>query len=210
MTVAIADKLKPVASATVAALQRQGLAVWLITGDNRRCARAVAEQAGIKPDNILAEVLPGEKSQQVKSLQEGQQRVAMVGDGINDAPALAQADLGIAVGCGSDVAIETADAVLVKDDLRDVVVVLHLARAVFSRIQLNFVWALGFNCLGIPIACGLLYPAFQVRLPPEVAGAAMALSSVAVVSSSLLLRRYTPPRWLYPSCIKPSRARNMP
>jgi Cu+-exporting ATPase len=104
--------------------------------------------------------------------------------------------LGIAVGCGSDVAIETADAVLVKDDLRDVVVTLHLSRAVFNRIKLNFVWALGFNILGIPLAAGLLYPFAQIRLPPEVAGGAMALSSVTVVTSSLLLRRYRPPKAL--------------
>ena len=198
VTVAISDQLKTVAPAAIAGLKRMGIAVWLITGDNKRCARAIAQLAGITPENILSEVLPGEKADQISTLQQGGTRsVAMVGDGINDAPALAQADLGIAVGCGSDVAIETADAVLVKDDLRDVAVAIHLSRAVFSRIKLNFVWALGFNCLGIPLAMGVLYPAIKVRLPPEVAGAAMALSSVTVVSSSLLLRRYKPPAWLY-------------
>ena len=127
----------------------------MITGDTRRCALAVARGVGIDDENVLAEVVPGEKSAKISSLQrDGTVRVAMVGDGINDAPALAQADLGIAVGCGSDVAIETADAVLVKDDLRDVVISLHLSRAVFNRIRLNFVWALGFNILGIPLAAG--------------------------------------------------------
>ena len=198
MTVAVADMLKPVSKIAVQALQKQGLDVWMITGDNRRCGLAVAKQAGIDADHVLAEVIPGEKSAKIVELQQnGTGRVAMVGDGINDAPALAQADLGIAVGCGSDVAIETADAVLVKDDLRDVVVTLHLARVVFNRIRLNFVFALGFNCLGIPLAAGAMYPATQVRLPPEAAGMAMALSSFTVVSSSLLLRRYLPPKYLY-------------
>ena len=197
MTVTVADVLKPVAATAVKALRDQGLEVWMITGDNRRCGLAVAKQAGIAPDRVLAEVVPGEKSAKIQELQQdGAERVAMIGDGINDAPALAQADLGIAVGCGSDVAIETADAVLVKDDLRDVVVTLHLSRAVFNRIKLNFVWALGFNILGIPLAAGLLYPFAQIRLPPEVAGGAMALSSVTVVTSSLLLRRYRPPKAL--------------
>jgi Cu+-exporting ATPase len=197
MTVSVADVLKPAAVTAVEALRKQGLQVWMITGDNRRCGLAVARQAGIAADHVLAEVVPGEKSAKIKELQrDGAERVAMVGDGINDAPALAQADIGIAVGCGSDVAIETADAVLVKDNLCDVVVALHLSRVVFNRIRLNFVWALGFNILGIPLAAGLLYPAMQVRLPPEAAGAAMALSSVTVVSSSLLLRRYKPPKYL--------------
>jgi Cu+-exporting ATPase len=141
VTVAISDQLKPVAAAAVAGLKRMGLDVWLITGDNRRCARTIGQLAGIGPENILAEVLPGEKADQIATLQrDGRCSVAMVGDGINDAPALARADLGVAIGCGSDVAIETADAVLVKDDLRDVVVAIHLSRAVFSRIKLNFVW----------------------------------------------------------------------
>ena len=197
MTVTVADVLKPAAKTAVAALRKQGLQVWMITGDNKRCGLAIARQAGIAADHVLAEVVPGEKSAKVQELQRnGAERVAMVGDGINDAPALAQADVGIAVGCGSDVAIETADAVLVKDDLCDVVVALHLSRVVFNRIRLNFVWALGFNILGIPLAAGLLYPWMQVRLPPEAAGAAMALSSVTVVSSSLLLRRYRPPKGL--------------
>jgi Cu+-exporting ATPase len=191
--VAVADEIKPTTATAVVALRKMGCSVWMITGDNRRCARAIAAKAGIGADFIMAEVLPGEKAEKVAELQAGGAKVAMVGDGVNDSPALARADLGIAIGCGSDVAVETADAVLVKDDMRDVPIVLDLSRTVFRRIRLNFVWALGYNCLGIPIAAGLLYPAAEVRLPPEVAGAAMALSSVSVICSSLLLRRYRPP-----------------
>jgi Cu+-exporting ATPase len=194
--VGVADEIKPSAAAAVAALRRRGLDVWMVTGDNERCARAIGAQAGLSPERIMAGVLPAEKSAKVAELQRGGAAVAMVGDGVNDSPALARADLGIAIGCGSGVAVETADVVLVRDELTDVVITLDLARTVFRRIRLNFFWALGYNLLGIPIAAGALYPALRTRLPPEVAGAAMAFSSISVISSSLWLRRFRPPKLL--------------
>ena len=163
LTAAIEDKIKSTAAVTVSVLQELGYDVWMITGDNWRCARAVAARVGIPASHIMAEVLPQHKSSKVKELQGEGAVVAMVGDGVNDSPALAQADLGIAIGAGSDVAIEAADAVLIKDDLRDAAITLDLSKVTFRRIQLNFLWALGYNCLGIPIAAGALYPASQVR-----------------------------------------------
>jgi Cu+-exporting ATPase len=159
----------------------------MITGDNRRTAEAVAGETGIPADHVLADVLPQEKASEVARLQEAGSTVAMVGDGIYDAPALAQADIGIAMGAGTDVALETGGIVLVKDDLRDVATAIELSRATMRRIRLNFAWALGYNTLGIPIAAiGLLSQA------PWLAGAAMAFSSVSVVANSLLLRRFRP------------------
>merc|ERR1712054_644044 len=140
-----------------------------------------------------AEVLPENKSNAVKKLQEMGKIVAMVGDGINDSPALAQSDIGIAVGQGSEIAIEAADVVLVKGSLEGVVVAIHLSRHVFKRILLNFIWALGYNMLGIPLAAGVFYPFFHIGLPPQFAGLAMAFSSVSVVCSSLHLKYYKKP-----------------
>jgi Cu+-exporting ATPase len=183
--IAVADTLKDNSREAVERLTQMGVAVYMITGDNRRTAEAIAAQAGIASDHVLAEVLPEHKAEEVGKLQAQGLVVAMVGDGINDTPALAKADVGIAMGAGTDVAMETGGIVLIKNDLRDVVTGIELSRATMRKIHQNFFWALGYNSLGIPIAAlGLLRPEF--------AGAAMALSSVSVVSSSLLLRRFKP------------------
>ncbi len=183
--IAVADTLKENSREAVERLGKMGVEVYMITGDNRRTAEAIAAQAGIDPAHVLAEVLPEHKAAEVAKLQARGISVAMVGDGINDTPALAQADIGIAMGAGTDVAMETGGIVLMKDDLRDVVTAIELSRATIRRIRWNFVWALGYNSLGIPIAA-------LGFLRPELAGAAMALSSVSVVSSSLLLKRFKP------------------
>ncbi|UCG04681.1 MAG: HAD-IC family P-type ATPase [Candidatus Heimdallarchaeota archaeon] len=156
-----------------------------------RTANAIGKQLGIK--DIFADVLPGEKSEKVKELQSKGLTVAMVGDGVNDAPALAQSDVGIAIGSGTDVAIEAGDIILMKDDPCDVVTAIDLSKKTMRRIRLNMFWALGYNTAGIPIAAGLLYPILKITLPPELAGLAMALSSVSVVTSSLLLNKYKKP-----------------
>ncbi len=185
--IAVADTLKEHSSEAVEQLSKLGVEVFMITGDNRRTAEAVARQAGVSPEHVLAEVLPEHKAEEVAKLQKRGLVVAMVGDGINDTPALAQADVGIAMGAGTDVAVETGGIVLIKNDLRDVVTAIELSRATMRKIRQNFTWALGYNTLLIPVAAvGLLS---QV---PWVAGAAMAFSSVSVVTSSLLLRRFTP------------------
>jgi Cu+-exporting ATPase len=191
--IAVVDPIKPEARGVVAALHQMGLSCVLLTGDNWRTARAVADQLGIA--DVQAEVLPAGKVEAVRELQAGGRRVVgMVGDGVNDSPALAQADVGIAVGSGADVAIEAANIVLMKSNLEDVLMALDLCRTAFRRIRWNYIFALGYNLTMIPVAAGCLYPSLHFQLPPWIAGACMALSSVSVVGSSLLLRRYQRPR----------------
>jgi Cu+-exporting ATPase len=186
----VADLLKDHSREALQELQRMGKEIMMITGDNERTARAIASQLGVS--RVLAEVLPQEKAEQIKRLQQEGLRVAMVGDGINDAPALAQAHLGIALGSGTDVAIESGDIVLIQDDLRDVVVALDLSGYVMRKIKQNLFWAFIYNLVGIPVAAGILFPLTGFLLNPVIAGAAMAFSSVSVVSNSLLMRRYHP------------------
>jgi Cu+-exporting ATPase len=186
--IAVADVLKPTAREAVAALAARGLEVVMLTGDSRVVAEAVAREAGIS--RVLAEVLPEEKAAEVRRLREGGRVVAMVGDGINDAPALAQADVGIAMGSGTDVAIEAADVTLMRGDLRGVVTAIDLSRQTIRVIRQNLAWAFGYNLVLVPVAAGVLYPVARILLSPVLAGAAMALSSVSVVLNSLRLRRF--------------------
>jgi len=189
--IAIADTLKESSKTAVSQLDGMGIGVVMVTGDNRRTADAIARQAGIR--QVIAEVLPDTKAKEVKALQEKGGTVAFVGDGINDAPALAQADVGIAVGSGTDVAIESGEVVLINNDLTDAVAAIQLSKKVMGRIRGNLFWAFAYNTALIPVGAGLLYPFFGIMFRPEFAAAAMALSSVTVVSLSLLLKRYIPP-----------------
>jgi len=188
--IAVADTLMEYSVEAVKALQKMGLEVIMITGDNERTAKAIAKQVGV--NRVLAEVLPGDKASEIKRLQDESKIVAMVGDGINDAPALAQADIGIAVGSGTDVAMETGDIVLVKNDLRDVVISIQLSRATMTKIKQGLFWAFAYNTALIPIAAGILYPFMGVLLDPIFAAAAMATSSVSVVTNASLLKRFKP------------------
>ncbi|KAI0005062.1 hypothetical protein BJV74DRAFT_762462 [Russula compacta] len=214
---AIADPLRPNAKAVVSHLQSRNMATWMISGDNITTARAVAKQVGIPETNVIAGILPHEKADKVRWLQENppkKQRsklrwlsgkgannrcvVAMVGDGINDAPALAAADVAIAIGSGSDVALSSASFVLVSSDLGGILTLVDLSATVFRRVKLNFLWALLYNIAAVPIAAGVLYPIRHIRLDPIWASLAMALSSVSVICSSLMLRLYKRPKYNYP------------
>jgi len=188
--IAVADTLKNYSKEAVEMLHKMGKKVAIITGDNQRVGQAIARQVGV--DRVLAEVLPQEKSAEIKKLQSEGNIVAMVGDGINDAPALAQADLGIALGSGTDVAMETGEIVLIKDDLIDVVIAIDLSKYTLNKIKQNLFWAFFYNIVGIPVAAGILYPFTGWLLNPAIAAAAMAFSSVSVVSNALLMKRYKP------------------
>ncbi|OGK84997.1 MAG: haloacid dehalogenase [Candidatus Rokubacteria bacterium GWF2_70_14] len=188
--IAVADTLKEHSAEAIARLHRLGLEVLMITGDNRRTADAIARQVGI--DRVLAEVLPQDKAEEVKKLQAEGKRVAMVGDGINDAPALAQADVGMAIGSGTDIAKETGHVILIKEDLRDVVVALEVAKATMRKVKENLFWAFSYNVASIPIGAGLFYPLFKLVVSPELAALLMAVSSVTVTLNTLLLRRFVP------------------
>jgi Cu+-exporting ATPase len=185
---AIADPIRATSPAAVRSLQRLGLDLVLLTGDNRPTADAIAREADI--DDVVADVLPDGKVAEVRRLQDEGHVVAMVGDGINDAPALAQSDLGIALGSGTDVAIDASDVTLMRADLAAAVDAIALARRTMRTMRQNLFWAFAYNVIGIPIAAGVLYPFFGLLLSPVLASAAMALSSVSVVSNSLRLRRF--------------------
>ncbi|KAL8545175.1 hypothetical protein ACS0TY_005389 [Phlomoides rotata] len=187
----VTDPVKPEAARVISYLRSMGISSVMVTGDNWATATAIASQVGI--NEVFAETDPLGKADKIKELQLRGTSVAMIGDGINDSPALVAADVGMAIGAGTDVAIEAADVVLMKSNLEDVVTAIHLSRKTMSRIRMNYVWALGYNILGMPIAAGVLYPFIGVRLPPWLAGACMAASSISVVLSSLLLQYYDKP-----------------
>jgi Cu+-exporting ATPase len=187
--VAVADTLKEHSIEAVRALKSMGIEVVMLTGDNRRTAEAIAREAGV--DSVLAEVLPGQKAEKIRELQSRGKVVAMVGDGINDAPALAQSDVGIALGSGTDVAMEAGGIVLIKDDLRDVVASIQLSRRTVRKIRQNLFWAFFYNTALIPLAAGIL-AGIGIVLDPIIAGAAMGFSSVSVVMNSMTLRHFKP------------------
>ncbi len=190
-SIAIADSIRGSSSRAIQELDGMGVETVMITGDNAKTAEAVAGQLGIK--RVLAEVLPQDKAGEVKALQQRGEVVAFVGDGINDAPAMAQSNVGIAIGSGTDVAVESGDIVLMRDNPLDAVAAVQMSKKVMRRIKENIFWAFAYNTALIPVAAGLLYPAFGITFRPELAGLAMAMSSVTVISLSLMLRNYTPP-----------------
>jgi Cu+-exporting ATPase len=188
--IAVADTLKENTVEAIQQLHKLGIETVMITGDNRLTAKAIARKVGI--DTVLAEVLPQDKAKEVKKLQAEGRKVAMVGDGVNDAPALAQANVGLAIGSGTDVAKETGDVILIKDDIRDVIVALEIAKATMRKVKQNLFWAFVYNTLGIPLGAGLFYPFASLILSPELAGLMMAISSVSVTLNTLLLKGFKP------------------
>jgi P-type Cu2+ transporter len=189
--IALADAARPTAAATVAALHESGIAVVMLTGDNEATAARIADQLGI--DTVIAEVLPGDKANKIAELQRAGKRVAMVGDGVNDAPALAMADLGIAIGAGTDVAIDTADVVLMRSDPLDVPVALRIGKGTLRKMRQNLGWAISYNTIALPIAAGVFAPAFGLVLRPEIAALSMSGSSLIVAVNALLLKRLKVP-----------------
>jgi Cu+-exporting ATPase len=185
---AVTDEIKESAPGAIRSLRRMGIEVVMLTGDNPRTANAVAARAGI--DRVMAEVLPDRKAEEVRKIQAEGKTVAMVGDGINDAPALAQADVGMAIGTGTDIAVEAGEIVLMSGDLGGIAVAVGLSRATLRNIRQNLFWAFAYNVVLIPVAAGVLYPSYGVLLNPVLAAAAMGLSSVTVVSNALRLRRF--------------------
>ena len=190
--IAVADVIKQTSAEAVRELKAMGIDVYMLTGDNEKTAKAIASQVGI--DKVIAQVLPEDKESHVRRLEEEGKKVAMVGDGINDAPALARADVGIAIGAGTDVAMESADIVLMKNDLLDVSTAVQLSRKVIRNIKENLFWAFIYNIIGIPVAAGVFYLAFGLKLSPMIGAAAMSMSSVCVVSNALRLRFFKPKR----------------
>lgn len=186
----IGDALKDNVASIMDQLKQKGIDVYLLSGDHPLAVQAIAKEAHM--EHYFAQVLPHEKKLKIEELQKAGKKVAMVGDGINDAIALSQADVGIAIGSGSDVAIESADVVLMKDDIKDVDTTIKLSKAVIKNIRQNLFWAFFYNSIGIPIAAGILYPIWGILLSPVFAGAAMAFSSVSVVSNALRLRKFKP------------------
>ena len=190
--IAVADVIKRTSAEAVRELKAMGIDVYMLTGDNEKTAKAIASQVGI--DKVIAQVFPEDKESHVRRLEEEGKKVAMVGDGINDAPALARADVGIAIGAGTDVAMESADIVLMKNDLLDVSTAVQLSRKVIRNIKENLFWAFIYNIIGIPVAAGVFYLAFGLKLSPMIGAAAMSMSSVCVVSNALRLRFFKPKR----------------
>ena len=188
--IAVADTLKANSKKAVEALHKLGIEVVMLTGDNEKTAQAIAKEVGI--DKVVSDVLPGDKANEVKRLQDEGKNVAMVGDGINDAPALAMANIGIAIGSGTDVAIESADIVLMRSDILDVVGAIQLSKATIKNIKENLGWAFGYNTLGIPVAMGILYAFGGPLLNPMIAAFAMSFSSVSVLLNALRLKRFKP------------------
>ena len=185
--IGIADAPRPTSAAAVTALRQAGVEVVMLTGDNQATAQRIAGQRGV--GTVIAEVLPGDKASKIADLQRAGKKVAMVGDGVNDAPALAQADLGIAIGAGTDVAIETADVVLMRSDPLDVPTALQIGRGTLRKMHQNLGWAIGYNSVALPIAAGVFEPAFGLVLRPEIAALSMSGSSFLVAVNALLLRR---------------------